>query len=447
MATERGTFKSHFGILIAIIGSAIGFGNFWRFPYMTGENGGGAFILIYIAIALLLGVPLIASEYLIGKSTHKDFVDALKDLRKGSRWYLIGYLTQITVVLVLSFYSVIGGWTFHAIIDTIANIGIVRDAEITRQSFGGFVDSGWKSILLTFVFLAISSIIVSRGIHSGIEKYNKILIPVLFIVLIVMGVYSMTLTGFSKSIEYLFTPNFSAITVNTILSAFGQVFFSMSVGMGIYATYASYSESNENILKDQAVIVFGDTSVAILASIIIFSAVFTFGINPSEGPTLVFIALPSLFSQMTLGSVIAILFFVSLTIAAITSAVALIEVLVTGFVDQYGISRKKACLVIFLLEAVLSALCALSQAEGFNINIMGLCFFDFLDTLTANWMLTTICLLTSVFVGWIADKKRIRETIVTGNGITKRLYIPYIFIVKYIIPTMVIILVINKIWE
>jgi len=445
MSKERGTFNSHLGIVIAIVGSAIGFGNFWRFPYLVGENGGGAFIAIYIAIALLLGVPLIASEYLIGKTTRKDFVGALKELGNGKKWYFIGYLTQITVILITSFYSVIGGWTIHAIVDSIVNFSAVRDAEVIKESFGLFVGCGWEPIILTLVFLGISCLIVSRGIHGGIEKFNKVLIPVLFAVLIIMCGYSFTLPGFSKSLQFLFHPDFSTISSSTVLAAFGQVFFSTSIGIGIYATYASYSDKDENILKDQAIIVLSDTIVAIAAGIIIFSAVFSFGIDPSEGPSLIFIALPALFSKMAFGSIVAILFYISLGIAAITSAISMVEVITTFLVDQYDISRKKSCVLIFSLVTLLSTVCALSQADGFDITILGFNFFDFLDTLTANWMLTTGCLLTSIFMGWVVDKKRIRDAIVTASPITKNLYGPYIFIMKFIVPAMVIILIASRV--
>jgi len=445
MARGNDSFNSRIGVVLTIIGSAVGFGNFWRFPYLLGENGGAAFLFVYLIISLILGIPLIVSEYIIGRSTHKDFIGAFKKLRPGSKWFLTGYLTVLTVILVTSFYCVIGGWTLHALYQTIIPCDSPQNADYFKESFNGFINTGWEPILLTLLFIGTSCHVVSRGIEKGSEKYNKILIPTLMLVLIIMCIYSVSLPGFGQCTDFLFTADFSKITLGSIINAFGQVFFSLSVGMGIYATYASYVNREESVVKDQATIALCDIIIAVLAGIIIFSAVFSFGIEPDSGPTLVFIALPSLFSQMPFGNLFGFLFYGTLTIAAITSAISLIEVLATSFVDQFGLSRKKACVYILIIESTLAIICALSQVEGIEINIMGLNFFDFLDFMTANWMLTIACILTSIFIGWKMDKKTARDVITQGGKYTTWFFRPYLFILKYIVPLALIILIINRI--
>lgn len=445
MARGDDAFKSGIGVVLTIIGSAVGFGNFWRFPYLVGENGGAAFLFIYIIISIVLGIPLIVSEYLIGRSTHKDFTGAFKSLNPNGKWYLTGYFTILTVILITAFYCVIGGWTLQALLQTIASIGVPQTTQDIQKSFGDFINSGWKPVLLDLIFILISCHVVSRGIAKGSEKFSRILIPTLFFVIMIMCIYSFTLSGFSDSIKFLFSPDFSKITLGTIIDAFGQVFFSLSVGMGIYATYASYVKKEENVVKEQAIIALSDTAVAILAGIIIFAAAFSFGIKPDSGPTLVFIALPSFFAKMPFGSLFGILFYVTLGIAAMTSAISLIEVLATSFIDQFDISRKKACMLIVLIEGIIGAVCALSQVDGININIMGQNFFDFLDFLTSNWMLTIICILTSVFIGWKMDRNVI-EKVITQNGRFSKWFIkPYLFILRFIVPLALVVLIVNRI--
>ena len=281
---KRGSFGSRFGTVAAVGGSVIGLGNIWRFPYVAGENGGAAFILIYLATSFLISIPIMLSEFSIGRSTRRNPMRAFNKLAPGSKWKLVGYMGILTAFVILSFYCVIAGWAFEFLKESVFNQFNGRSADQIRDSFNGFVASGWKPVIWTFLFTVASAGIVLSGVEKGIERYTKILMPMLFVLLLGMAVNSLTLDGAQAGIEFLLKPDFSKITGTTVLQALGQSFFSMSLGMGAMITYGSYLRKNENMPRVGAMVAFSDITVAILSGLAIFPAVFSFGISPTSGP-------------------------------------------------------------------------------------------------------------------------------------------------------------------
>lgn len=444
MEKQRGAFKSNFGMIMAVAGSAVGLGNIWRFPYMAGENGGAAFLILYLALVLVVGLPLILSEFCIGRATHKGCVDSFRKLRPNTRWHWIGYIAVIAGFTILGFYSVIAGWTIHFTASAITSgFNTTSSAEVT-QTFNTFVNSGWKPIMYTVLFILMTMAIVNRGVEKGIEKFNKILMPVLLVILVILCINSMTLSGFGEGMNFLFTPDFSKITVKTVLDALGQVFFTLSIGMGVMITYSSYVTKEENMVKNKGIITIIDTSIAIISGIAIFPAVFTFGISPQEGPALVFIALPTVFAQMSFGTIIGVLFFVLLFIAAITSAVSIFEMLTAVFVEKYKISRPRALIIIGSGVGILGILSALSQIQGVNLKLFGLNIFDFLDNLSSNYLLTLGGLTVAIFTGWFFNRDLLRKTFTTNGRHSKWLFKPFMFIIRYVSPVAVAAIFLSK---
>ena len=309
---KRGSFGSRFGAIAAAAGSAIGLGNIWRYPYVVGENGGAAFILLYLLIVFLIGLPCLMSEFALGRFTRKNVFGAFRKLAPKKKWYLIGVLGIVTSFVILAFYSVVAGWTVAFLKDSLINEFSGLSAAAIGSNFDGFVASGWEPLLWTFLFCLITALIVMLGIENGIERYNKIMMPMLLAILLVLCINSFSLDGFKEGIAFLFRPDFSKITVDVALSALGQAFFSLSLGMGTMMTYGSYIRRQDNLLFTSSTVAIADLSIAILAGIAIFPAVFSFGIEPGSGPDLVFKTLPNIFGQMTGGYLLGILFFLLL---------------------------------------------------------------------------------------------------------------------------------------
>lgn len=445
MTNNRGSFKSNFGFMMAVAGSAVGLGNIWRFPYMMGENGGAAFLILYLIMILLVGLPLILSEFIIGRSTQKGCVSAFKALKPNTKWHYIGYISVIVGFAILGFYSVIAGWTLNFVVDAVSNgFTMVSSGEV-KESFEVFVNNGWQPIMYAVIFVAMVVFIVLKGIEKGIEKYNKILMPVLFVLLIVMCINSVTMDGFAEGMSFMFTPDFSEITTQTILDALGQVFFSLSIGMGVMITYSSYSTCEENMFTSKLKITAIDTMIALISGVAIFPAVFTYGISPTEGPSLVFLALPTVFAQMSFGAFFGSLFFILLLIAAITSAVSIFEMLVTFYVEKFNTSRARALMMITSGVLILAVLSALSQIEGSSIMIGQNNFFDFLDLLSSNYLLTSGGLLIAIFTGWFFGKEKLQRIFTSKGKYANRMFAPYYFAIRYIAPIAVAAVLLSRI--
>ena len=344
----RDNFGSRFGALVAMAGSAVGLGNLWRFPYLVGENGGAAFIIIYILLCFLICLPIFISEFVVGRRSHKNAYAAFRDLSGGTAWKWVGMVTIIVPLIVLSYYSVIGGWSIDYLFKSVTfsfTAGETRAAMSTM--FADFVSATWSPIVCHTLFLGVTTLIVMVGIKDGIEKFSKVMMPMLFFIVLAIAIYSLTLPGSMKGVRYLFDPDFSKIDGKTIAAALGQAFFSLSLGFGTILTYASYVDKKENPLFQSTATACSDLMFAMIAGLAIMPAVFAFGLDPQSGPGLVFETLPYVFSQMPAGGLIAILFFVALLVAALTSSISMLEVAVAYLVEEKGVSRTAASVILF----------------------------------------------------------------------------------------------------
>ena len=334
---KRDSFGSRFGALVAMAGSAVGLGNLWRFPYLVGENGGAAFIIIYIMMVFFLCLPIFISEFVVGRRSQQNAYAAFRDLSGGSAWKWVGMFTVIVPLIVLSYYSVIGGWSVEYLLKSITFTFTDGDTRTTMSTmFTDFVSSTWMPIIMHTVFLFATTLIVMVGIKDGIEKFSKVMMPLLFFMVLAIAVYSLTLPGAGRGVDYLFKPDFSKIDGHTFAAALGQAFFSLSLGFGTIMTYASYVDKKENPLFQSTATAVSDLMFALIAGVAIMPAVFAFGLDPQSGPGLVFETLPYVFSQMPAGGVIAIVFFIALLVAALTSSISMLEVAVAYLVEEKG---------------------------------------------------------------------------------------------------------------
>ena len=439
--SERGSFGSKFGIVAAAAGSAIGLGNIWRFPYVTGENGGGAFLILYLFFILAIGIPVMLSEFIIGRTTQQNPYGAFKTLKPNQPWFLIGVMGILAAFFILAFYGAVGGWTLEYLLQSAKNGFAGKSPADLDNLFNSVMSGTWRPVIWQLLFMAVTMYIVAAGIEKGIEKYAKILMPVLLLIIIIISVRSVTLPGAKDGLTFLFKPDFSKIfggaetgfNYKIILEALGQAFFSLSIGMGTLITYGSYISKKDNLGNSAVIVSFADTFIAILAGVAIFPAVFAFGIEPGAGPALVFKTLPNIFLQMKGGYIFALMFFILLTVAAITSSISVLEVVVAYIVEQFNVKRKKATLVAGGLISILGILCALSWSD-YAISIGGVNFFGILELLATKFMLPLGGLAIVVYLGWFHGKDHALKE-VSNNGTVNAWYINiYMFLVKFIAP-------------
>ncbi|WP_283391609.1 sodium-dependent transporter [Millionella massiliensis] len=445
MKEQRGAFSSNFGTMMAVVGSAVGLGNIWRFPYLAGVNGGAAFLLLYLFLILLVGLPLILSEFVIGRATHRGAVGSFKQLAPRSKWYLVGYMGVVAGFCILGFYSVISGWSVRFLYDSIINANVGLSHDEIAASFNAFKNTGWQPILLSAGFLALTAFVVLKGVEKGVERWNKILMPLLIFILLLLCINSFTLDGFGAGMSFLFKPDFSKITANTVLDALGQVFFTLSLGMGVMITYSSYVVKPENMLRSKGIVTMIDTSIAIISGIAIFPAVFTFGISPTQGPDLIFLTLPNVFGQMAGGQYVGILFFLLITIAALTSMVSIFEMMTNYMMEELKMTRRRAVLWLLITLCLVAALCAQSQVEGSRLMIGDYNVFDFLDMLSSNYLMTIGGLLIVIFAGWHISEKRLRKVFTTNGMYNNRIFPVFRFVIRYVSPIAVAIIFLSKI--
>ncbi len=443
---QRDGFGSRFGVLVAVAGSAVGLGNLWRFPYMVGNNGGAAFIILYLAFVIVLCLPIMFSEFIIGRRTQSNAFGAIKKLAPRSGWLTIGVISVVASVAIMSFYSVVGGWTLDYIIKSFSPSFLTSDSGSLAGQFSGYTSSSVMPVVTHLLFLAVSALIVVAGVKNGIERYSKILMPVLFFLVLLLAIRSLTLDGAGAGVEFLFKPDFSKITGKTALAALGQAFFSLSLGMGCIITYGSYVNKKENLFKISFMSAFADTGFAILAGLAVVPAVFAFGISPSEGPSLVFITLPQVFAQLPFGQIISIAFFFILLIAALTSSISLLEVIVAFCTEELKWSRKGAVIATFLLIGFFGSLSSLSQGILADVKIFGKTFFDFFDYTSSNIMLPVGGLMVVLFVGWKMKVSDVYDELTSGATISLKGWIfnSILFIIKYVAPIAILIVLINS---
>lgn len=432
---ERAGFATKFGVVAAAAGSAVGLGNIWRFPYVAGENGGGAFLLIYLLFVLGIGVPVMLSEFIIGRKSQRNPYGAFKILAPRTAWPIVGILGIVAAFVILAFYSTIAGWTIEYIIKSVQN-GFQGGS--TEQIFATFKSGTFKPLLWQFIFMLLTAFIVVLGVQKGIERYTKILMPVLILLILAMCVRAVTLEGAAKGLSFLFKPDFSKININIILEALGQAAFSLSIGMGALITYGSYIKRNNNLTVTAFQVAIADTVIAILSGVMIFPAVFALGLDPQAGPGLVFEVLPKLFLQMPLGYYFSILFFVLLSVAALTSTVSILEVVVVSFSEEFKISRNKAVVYSTLSIWVVGVFATLSFSDLSQFTVFGYTIFDILDSLSANILLPLGALLIVLFLGWHMKSSVVKEELASGGYSNALVFKIFYFVVRYIAPIAII---------
>ena len=434
---ERDNFSGRFAVVAAVAGSAIGLGNIWRFPYIMGENGGGAFLLIYLICIIAIGIPVMTSEFVIGRAAQLNPYGSFKKLAPGKHWYLIGLMGVVAAFMILAFYTTVAGWTLEYFYQSVTgNLMSKTDTELTGM-FDTFLKSSFRPLLWFLLFMGFTAFIIISGVRQGIEKYTKVMMPFLLLLLIIMGIRSLTLPGAKTGLQFMFHPDMSKITPKVILEALGQAFFSLSIGMGTLITYGSYIKKNENLASSAGMVVFADTLVAILAGIAIFPAVFALGGSPASGTGLVFIVLPNIFQKMPLGNIFAMIFFLLLAIAALTSTISVLEVIVAYLVEEMKMSRRKATIAATLSVSVLGIVTVLSFGALSNIQILHKNIFGLLEYLTSNIMLPAGGLFIVLFIGWFFSKDLTKKELTNDGALKGRLLPTFMFIVKFIAPVAI----------
>lgn len=449
---SRATFGTKLGAIAAAVGSAVGLGNIWRFPFLTGENGGAAFILIYFASVLLLGIPLVIAEFLIGRTAHRNIAGSFKLLAPGSRWYLLGAMGTAVAVIILGYYLVISGWTLEyvwmALINGFSSLVSEQQvlhpemsgAQILTEDFQTFSTSPFEPLLWMTLFILLNVGILLGGVKSGIERASRVMMPLLFILMIILCINSLLLPGAADGLDFMFHPDFSKVTGRTWLMAMGQAFFSLSIGLGCLITYGSYLSDDTKLGKTALSVGLLDTTVAILAGIVIFPACFSYGIQPEAGPGLVFITLPNVFIQMPGGYIWSLLFFILIALAALTSTISMYEVPVAYLQEEFHISRRKAIIISCVFSWCLAVACSLSLGDWSDVTLFGHNIFDICDIITANYMMPIGAMLISLFVGWRLDRVIVRQAI-TNHGRDGGWYVrPLIFILRLFAPVCIFII-------
>ena len=450
MATNnRANFGTKLGVILASAGSAVGLGNIWRFPYMTGEYGGAAFILTYLGCVLLFGAPIMMAEFIIGRRSRSNTARAYQKLAPGTPWRWVGRMGVLAGFLILSYYSVVAGWTLEYIVDAaVGNFADKGPAEFV-QFYNSFVSNPWLPVVWTIVFLVGTHLIIVKGVEKGIERSSKVMMPALFVLLLILAVCAILLPGSGRGIEFLLKPDFSKVDGSVLLAAMGQAFFSLSLGMGCLCTYASYFKSDTNLPRTAFSVAIIDTAVAILAGVIIFPAAFAVGIQPDSGPGLLFVTLPNVFQQAFgnvpfIAALLAVMFYILLALAALTSTISLHEVVTAYLHEEFNLSRGKAARMVTGGCIVLGTLCSLSLGLGRDYTLFGMTLFDLFDFVTAKLMLPLGGFFIALFTGWFLDKKIVREELTNQGALRLRIYGLIIFLLKFVAPIGIAFVFINE---
>lgn len=449
MNVERANFGSKLGVILASAGSAVGLGNVWRFPYEAGSNGGAAFILIYIGCVFLLGVPIMLAEFVVGRRSRANAAGAFQKLAPGTQWKWIGRTGVFAAFLILSYYSVVAGWTLEYVVEAAGNGFAGKTPQDYIASFQDFSTGSWRPLLWLTVFLLATHFIVTRGVEKGIEKSSKILMPVLFVIIVVLAICAVSLPGAGKGVEFLLKPDFSKVDGSVFLGAMGQAFFSLSLGMGCLCTYASYFGRDTSLTKTAFSVSVIDTFVAVLAGFIIFPAAFSVNIQPDAGPGLVFITLPNVFQQAFSGLpllawVFSVMFYLLLALAALTSTISLHEVITAFLNEEFRMPRVRAARIVTAGCIVLGAACSLSLGAGSSLVAGGKTLFDWCDFLTAKFMMPLGGMFLSVFAGWYLDRNILRDEITNGGTLKVRMYGVLVLILKYVAPVGIALIFVNE---
>jgi NSS family neurotransmitter:Na+ symporter len=443
--SQHGEWSSNFAFIMAATGSAVGLGNIWKFPYITGENGGGAFVIVYLFCVLLIGVPLMMAEIMLGRRSRQNPIHTMEILTAEANadlnWHYLGWMGVLAGFLILSYYSVIAGWASAYVVKSFFGSFSGANPVEVKAIFDSFVASPLQLIFWHSVFMLATMLIVAKGIEHGFEKWVGILMPGLFALMILLVGYAMTTDGYFKGLDFLFKPDFSKLTANSVLTAMGQAFFSLSLGMGAIMVYGAYLPKNVSIAKASMIIAGADTIVALLAGIAIFPIVFSNGLQPNSGPGLVFETLPIAFGNMFGGWLFGVMFFVALVFAALSSSISLIEPAVAWFIENQGFSRGKACLYAGAVSWVLGLGTVFSFNAWKNVKLFERTFFELNDYLTANLMLPVGGFCIAVFAGWIMKPEHSKQELdLPGEHLT---FSVWKFLVCYVAPTAVFLVFLN----
>lgn len=438
---KRSTFGSKFGMLAAAVGSAVGLGNIWKFPYLAGENGGGAFIIVYLLCVLFLGVPALLSELSLGYIGRSNGIGAMRNITGNNRWASIGILGFLGSFIILGFYFVVAGWSLEFVYQSVQGAFVGASGETIASNFDAFRFDTWRPYLWIFVFIALTAGVLYAGVEKGIEKWSKVLMPMLFAIVAYLCVYAIFLPNSGEGYRFYFDTDFSKITPSVIIAALGQAFFSLSLGMGAMMIYGSYIERGTNLAKTSIQIASLDTLVAILAGLVVFPAVFSFGIDPAAGPQLVFITLPTVFAQMTGGYIFSVLFFLLVAVAALTSTISILEVQIATVAEEFKMNRKLSLVLMSVIMLVVCCLCSYSllPIEGGNpISIFGITLFDVYDMLTSYIILPLGGLLIMLYLGWFYKKENLKYILTVECKCPETLFNIYYFVLRYIAPLLLL---------
>ncbi|MBO7589403.1 MAG: sodium-dependent transporter [Bacteroidaceae bacterium] len=450
MEKKRERFDSRVGMILAMAGSAVGLGNLWRFPFLAAQNGGGAFIFVYLVLLLTICIPVLMTEITLGRKCRTNVTRVYNELG-APRWRWAGFLTLLTPIVIMAFYTVVGGWSVKYLVQACAFNFTVPDADYAG-AFGGFISSTWEPLVYTLIFLVVTAAANFGGVKNGIERFSKPMMTVLSVTIILVAIRSLTLPGAAEGTKYLLIPDFSKIDGKVLITALGQAFMSLSIGIGILLTYGSYVKTREDIAMTAITTGLIDTLFAIIAGLAIIPAVYAIafmnGTAPAvnAGPGLVFITLPGVFASMPGGGIIAILFFLSLLLAAVTSAISMLEVIVRYFIEEWKLSRNGAVTVSMLLIIVLGCVCSLSQGMLSGINILGNSIFDFFDVISSDVLITVGSLIMVLFAGWrlkkadFLDELTGHDTSTTPAWIFRFVY----FMVRWVAPLVIIVIMLSN---
>lgn len=439
---KRGNFGTELGMILATAGGAVGLGNVWRFPYMTGENGGAAFILVYICCVLMLGIPCMLSEFIIGRHGASNTYRAYSLLSGGNAWKYVGLLGVATGFLIMGYYAVVSGWCLQYVYASFFG-ELTGNADFVNHYFAEFSSDPWRPVIWTLAILVITCLVIVNGVRSGIERTSKMLMPTLFILLLVIVVASCLLPGGERGMEFLFKPDFTKLDSDAFLGALGQSFYSLSIAMGCICTYASYFKRQTNLLKSALQVSLLDTLIAVLAGLMIFPAAFSVGVNPGSGPSLVFVTLPNVFNQAfaavpLVGMLVSVFFYALLSLAAITSLMSLHEVSTAFLIEELHITRRTAATFVTAGSLFIGIFCSLSFSDIPWLSFGGRILFDWFDFVTGQIFLPVGGFLTCLFIGWAVPRKLVRDEFTNWGTVSCRVFGVYLFFVRYVCPTAIL---------
>ena len=439
---KRGNFGTELGMILATAGGAVGLGNVWRCPSMTGENGGAAFILVYICCVLMLGIPCMLSEFIIGRHGASNTYRAYSLLSGGNAWKYVGLLGVATGFLIMGYYAVVSGWCLQYVYASFFG-EITGNADFVNHYFAEFSSDPWRPVIWTLAILVITCLVIVNGVRSGIERTSKMLMPTLFILLLVIVVASCLLPGGERGMEFLFKPDFTKLDSDAFLGALGQSFYSLSIAMGCICTYASYFKRQTNLLKSALQVSLLDTLIAVLAGLMIFPAAFSVGVNPGSGPSLVFVTLPNVFNQAfaavpLVGMLVSVFFYALLSLAAITSLMSLHEVSTAFLIEELHITRRTAATFVTAGSLFIGIFCSLSFSDIPWLSFCGRTLFDWFDFVTGQIFLPVGGFLTCLFIGWAVPRKLVRDEFTNWGTVSCRVFGVYLFFVRYVCPTAIL---------